>query len=231
MKKVVPTNKETTPLETKDQMQQDTPLPEINENVNGKNEHEHEKQEEIMTNNTPLDVEIINVENKEDKEDVQEKIEAQKEETLPPEVEKNEEESFGSGEKDRNDKNEDESTKIGGESSVSSGDSLKDLLDVQLQFQPLVFAQLLQIHMQQGQVDLDNISPLHKLHLGDVFHASERNNILQTHQKSNELVDEAVKVLQGLPKISINNSLSNAQQLNLLLDSFYYIGLKENIEN
>lgn len=53
-------------------------------------------------------------------------------------------------------KKEDENTKVVDE---SSNDSLKGLLDMQLQFETVLSTQLLQLPMQQGQVDMGKISP------------------------------------------------------------------------
>jgi hypothetical protein len=69
-----------------------------------------------------IDETHTNVESNKDKKDALKKTGAQKEENLTPsKFEKNTKESFGSGEKEKSDKNE-ESTKIDGESSRPFGD-------------------------------------------------------------------------------------------------------------
>lgn len=80
--------------------------------------------------------------------------------------------------------------------SSSSLDSLKDLLFVQMQFQPVVIPQLLQIPTHDGQVDLSKNYPLQKLQLGDILHTSARKDILEEHMKKNKLIEEAIKIIQ-----------------------------------
>lgn len=74
-----------------------------------------------------------------------------------------------------------EITKVLGESSSSSEYSLKNILSMQPKFQPVVSSQLLQLPMHQGNIELDKITPIHKLQLGDMFHASTRKEIIETH--------------------------------------------------
>lgn len=115
----------------------------------------------------------------------------------------------------------------------SSDNPLKGLLSKQLRFQLVVSSQLLQFPMQQDNVDLHKIYPIHKLQLGDVCHASTRKEIIKTHQRSGELMDEAIKTLQEVtPRTNVDTSLSTMENFKLLIDSFkeYASGLKGQVE-
>lgn len=114
-----------------------------------------------------------------------------------------------------------ETTKTFSESFGSSKDSLKNLLSMQLKLQLAIYSQLLQLPMEQANVDLDKISSLHELQLGDVFHAYVQKEIIETRQKSGELMDEVVKALQeAIPSANIDTSLSDMENLKLLIDYF-----------
>lgn len=70
-------------------------------------------------------------------------------------------------------------------------------------------------------MDLYKISLVHKLVLGDVLHASGRRDILETHQKGTNLIDDALKTLQDATLSTlIDTSLSLVENLKLLLESF-----------
>lgn len=86
-----------------------------------------------------------------------------------------------------------------------TGNPLMGLLSRKVRFQLVVSNQLLQLPMHQGHVDLEKISPIKNLDLGDVFHAIARKEITKTHQKGTELINEVVKSLQDVtPDSSID---------------------------
>lgn len=86
--------------------------------------------------------------------------------------------------------------------------------------------------MQQGNVDLDKISSIHKLQLRDMFHAFTRKEITKTHQKRKELMEEVVKALQEILESNVDTTLSSMENFELLIDSFktYAFGLNEEEE-
>lgn len=113
------------------------------------------------------------------------------------------------------------------------GNPLKGLLSNQIRFQLKIPPQLLQLPINQGCLDLKKIPPVQKLVLGDVFHASNRKEIIETHQKGIKLINEAIKSIQdATPDTTINNFITHLENFNFLVDYLkeYAPGLKEQSE-
>lgn len=93
---------------------------------------------------------------------------------------------------------------FGGESFGPFGDSISKFYK-QLQFEPSIATEVLQVPMSQGQLGLNRLSPLCKLHLGDVLHHSTRNKFIRSQMESTKSLHK--KLLE----VVVDETLSDAK--------------------